>query len=102
MATEEKPNQGGMDKPEPGKGFAIQIDRVQYTVLEEKLTGAGLRRVPPTPIPPERDLFEIIPGHPDKKVKDEDTIVIRDGLRFFTAPNTINPGAGQWMTETSP
>ena len=102
MTMEEKPNQDGLDKPELGKGFTIQIDRVQYIVFEEKITGVDLRRVPPTPIPPERDLFEIIPGHPDEKVKDEATIVIRDGLRFFTAPNTINPGAGYWTTEPSP
>ena len=102
MTTGENPGQDGLDKPESDKGFTIQIDRIQYIVFEEKLTGAGLRRVPPTPIPPERDLFEIIPGHPDGKVKDEDTIEIRDGLRFFTAPNTINPGTGYWATEPSP
>ena len=101
MTMKDQPNQDGLDKPEPGKGFTIYIGRVQYTVFEEKLTGADLRRVPPTPIPPERDLFEIIPGHPDEKIKDEDTVEIRDGLRFFTAPNTINPGAGQWTTEAS-
>ena len=102
MTTEEKPNQDGLDKPEPDKVFNIQIDRVQYQLTENRLTGADLRRVPPTPIPPERDLFEIIPGHPDRKIEDDDRIEIRDGLRFFTAPNTINPGAGQWTTEPSP
>ena len=102
MTTEEKPNQDGLDKPEPDKVFNIQIDRVQYQLTENRLTGADLRRVPPTPIPPERDLFEIIPGHPDRKIEDDDRIEIRDGLRFFTAPNTINPGAGYWTTEPSP
>ena len=102
MTTEEKPNQYGLDKPEPDKVFNIQIDRVQYQLMENRLTGADLRRVPPTPVPPERDLFEIIPGHPDRKIEDDDRIEIRDGLRFFTAPNTINPGAGCWTTEPSP
>ena len=105
MTTEERPNQDGLDKPEPDKVFTIQIDRVEYKVSDEKLTGAMLRRVPPTPIPPERDIFQVIPGHPDKKVKDDDTIEIHDGLRFFTAPNTINPGiylAGLWTAEPSP
>ena len=81
----------GSKKPEP-KIFHIQIDRTQYEVSNEKLTGAELRRVPPTPIPSERDLFLIVPGHPDLKIKDDDTIEIQDGLRFFTAPSTINPG----------
>ena len=101
MTMEEKPNQDGLDKPEPDKVFNIQIDRAQYQLTENRLTGADLRRVPPTPIPPERDIFEIIPGHPDRKIEDDDRIEIRDGLRFFTAPNTINPGAGYWTTEPS-
>ena len=87
-----KPDDGGSEKPDPDKTFEIQIDRVLYKLTENRLTGADLRRVPEPPIPPERDLFEIIPGHPDRKVEDDDRIVIRDGLRFFTVPNTINPG----------
>ena len=81
------------DKDNPGqKVFTIQIDRTQYEWSDEKINGAQLRRLPPTPIPPERDLFQVIPGHPDRKIKDDDTIEVHDGLRFFTAPNTINPG----------
>ena len=53
------------DKDNPGqKVFTIQIDRTQYEWSEEKIDGAQLRRLPPTPIPPERDLFQVIPGHP--------------------------------------
>jgi hypothetical protein len=44
------------------KGFHIKIDRVEYRVGEEELTGAQLRQLPKPPIGPERDLFEIIPG----------------------------------------
>ena len=83
----------------PGKGtpenkvFIIQIDREQYKWADEKISEAQLRLLPPTPIPPERDLFQVVPGHPDRQIKDDDTIEVYDGLRFFTAPNTINPGA---------
>ena len=81
------------DKNKPGqKGFIIQIDRTKYEWSDEEISGAQLRCLPPTPIPTERDLFQVIPGHPDRKIKDEDTIKVYDGLRFFTAPNTINPG----------
>ena len=81
------------DKDSPGhKVVTIQIDRTEYEWPEEKISGAQLRRLPPTPIPPERDLFQVIPGHPDLKIKDDDTVEVHDGLRFFTAPNTINPG----------
>ena len=78
-------------KPDP-KGFRIRIDRTEYTVTQEKLSGAELRRVPVTPIPPDRDLYLVVPGHDDLKIKDDDTVEMSDGLRFFTAPNTINPG----------
>jgi hypothetical protein len=71
--------------------FHIQIDRTQYEVLEAEMTGAQLRQVPPTPIPPERDLFEVVPGR-DRKIDDATVVEIRNGLRFFTAPGTINPG----------
>jgi len=72
--------------------FQIQIDRVHYTVTKEVMTGAELRRVPTTPIGPERDLFEVVPGAPDLKIGDSDKVEIRDGERFFTAPAHINPG----------
>ena len=84
------------DKDKPGlKVFTIRIDRTQYDWTDEKISGAQLRCLPPTPIPPDRDLFQVVPGHPDLKIKDDDTVEVHDGLRFFTAPNTINPGANR-------
>jgi hypothetical protein len=82
---------GASDKPHP-QTFHIQIDREHYEVEDAEMTGAQLRQVPPKAIPPERDLFEVVPGHPDRKIGDGDIVQIRNGLRFFTAPATINPG----------
>ena len=81
--------------------FHIQIDRVHYTVTQREMTGAELRRVPPTPIGPDRDLFEVIPGGPDRKIEDNEVVKIRDGERFFTAPAHINPGkrANNWAED---
>jgi hypothetical protein len=73
--------------------FQIQIDRVHYTVHKDTMTGAELRAVPETPIGVDRDLFEVVPGHPDRKIADGDTVEITNGKRFFTAPSHINPGA---------
>ena len=73
--------------------YVIQIDRKHYHVEQEEMTGAELRKVPEAPIGPERDLFEVVPGEPDKKVENEDKVQIRNGKRFFTAPAHINPGA---------
>lgn len=72
--------------------FQIQIDRVHYEVTQPEMTGADLRRVPDPDIGPERDLFEVIPGQPDRKLADTDVVEIRNGKRFFTAPGQINPG----------
>jgi len=90
MPNDDKPGHGGgHGHPET---FNIQIDREHYKVTQAQMTGAELRQVPPTPIPPERDLFEVVPGHPDRKIENDDPVEIRNGLRFFTAPGTINPG----------
>jgi len=72
--------------------FKIKIDREQYEVDQERMTGAQLRRVPPTPIPPDRDLYEVRPGQDDELIADDEVVMIRNGLRFFTAPGQINPG----------
>jgi hypothetical protein len=90
MPDEHKPD-ATQDRPHP-QVFHIQIDREHYDVASAKMTGAQLRQVPPTPIPPQRDLFEVVPGHPDRKIENDDIVEIRNGLRFFTAPGTINPG----------
>jgi len=82
-----------VQKGGPKEKFQIQIDRVHYEVHQARMTGTELRRVPATPIGPDRDLFEVVPGNPDRKVEDEDPVEIRNGKRFFTAPATINPGA---------
>lgn len=97
MANAHKPDAGN-DKPH-SPVFHIQIDREHYEVTETEMSGAQLRQVPPTPIPPERDLFEVVPGHPDRKIENDDVVEIRNGLRFFTAPGTINPGHGATATE---
>ena len=72
--------------------FHIQIDRVHYTVTQSDMTGEQLRHVPPTPIGPDRDLFEVVPGGTDLKIGNDDVVKIHDGERFFTAPAQINPG----------
>ena len=80
----------------PGRtDYHIKIDRERYVVTERELTGEQLRQLPDPPIPEDRDLFLIVPGHPDDKIEDDQKVEIRDGLRFFTAPGTINPGANQ-------
>jgi hypothetical protein len=84
--------QGDHPEPPPHK-FNIQIDRAHYEVTKSQMTGLELRQVPPTPIGPDRDLFEVVPGGTDVKIADTDIVEIRNGKRFFTAPAQINPGS---------
>ena len=93
----EKVEQGGPKEPrepeEKDRTFEIKIDRTQFKVSEPVLTGAQLRQLPNPPIGPDRDLFEVVPGGSDKKITDNEPVKMRNGLRFFTAPAQINPGA---------
>ena len=72
--------------------FKIQIDREHYTVTLKHMTGLQLRALLTPPLGSERDLFEVREGT-DKKIGDEEVVEIRNGLRFFSAPAQINPGA---------
>ncbi|HEY3814546.1 MAG TPA: multiubiquitin domain-containing protein [Caulobacteraceae bacterium] len=75
--------------------FTIKIDRTLYKVHEPVLTGQQLRDLVDPPIGADRDLFEVVPGGSDKKIANDEPVEMRDGLRFFTAPAQINPGAAE-------
>jgi hypothetical protein len=92
MASIERIVMSEHEAAKPSETFEIQIDRTHYKVHRERMTGLELRHVPPTPIGPDRDLFEVVPGGSDRKIADETVVDIRNGLRFFTAPAQINPG----------
>ena len=82
--------------PRPG-GLTIRIDRKEYRVSRNllkdgKMTGAQIRRLADPDIGEDRDLFEVVPGGSDRKIGSDDEVVIRNGLRFFSAPAQINPG----------
>jgi hypothetical protein len=77
------------------QGITIRIDRVDYEVFHRKMTGAQLRTVPSPDVPADRDLWRDVPDKRDVKVQDEDVVRLKEGMRFFTAPGRINPGATQ-------
>jgi hypothetical protein len=83
---------GGEAKPTPPH-VNIQLDREHYTVSTQYLNGVELRSLASPAVPPERDLFEVVPGGADRKIGNEDVVQLRSGLRFFTTPAQINPGA---------
>jgi len=72
--------------------FLIHIDKAEYRVDGPTITGAKLRAVPPTPIGPEFDLYEEVPGGEDVLIREDMVVHLRSGMHFFTAPANINPG----------
>ena len=86
---DEKPDREGKKPP---REFNIRIDREHFKVAAPHMMGAELRTLPTPDIGPDRDLFEVVPGGSDRKIEQTDSIPMRDGLRFFTAPAQINPG----------
>ncbi|MGA2035714.1 MAG: multiubiquitin domain-containing protein [Thermoguttaceae bacterium] len=84
---------GGDDNSGPDHSVTIKIDRETFQVRQEEMTGQALRLLPKPPIGPDRDLFEVVPGGSDKKIENETVVKLKDGMRFFTAPAQINPGA---------
>jgi hypothetical protein len=73
--------------------FKIQIDRVHYETANAEMTGTQLRHLPDPPIGADRDLFEVVPGHTDRKIADDERVALSNGMRFFSAPAHINPGS---------
>lgn len=81
------------DHGRPERRFEIQIDREHFEVEQPTLTGAQLRHLPKPPIGADRDLYEVRPGEEDLLIQEGQAVEMRNGLRFFTAPAHINPGA---------
>lgn len=71
----------------------IKIDKETFHVEAETMTGQELRALPNPAIGAERDLFLVVPGPAeDILVGSDQSIELKDGMHFFTAPSTINPG----------
>ena len=90
----------------PPSPLHIRLDRQDFEVSpadlhDGTLTGQQIRELATPPIAPDRDLFEIVPGGSDQKIGDEDTVTIRDHIRFFSAPRNINPGIARGSAGTA-
>jgi hypothetical protein len=94
--NEHSDHSGGGAADEAGQGHdrvTIHIDKDMFQVDQKVMTGTELRALPTPPIGPDRDLFEVVPGPADDLlIGDEQPVDLKDGMHFFTAPSTINPG----------
>ena len=93
-ATVGKENRSADPTGFPGE-VRIKIDRNDRAVPPDllkggTLTGSEIRHV--GQVGPDRDLFEVVPGGSDRKIENDEAVETRNGMRFFTAPQRINPG----------
>lgn len=88
--TDKKPE----DKADkPPKEIHITIDRQKFALPEQSLTGATLRELAEPDVGPDRDLFlESGADEEDVLIGAADEVHLRNGMHFFTAPASIQPG----------
>lgn len=73
--------------------FVIHIEDNEYKITQKELTGSQIRAVAKPPIGPERDLILEVPGSgDDRRIKDSESVTMKNGLHFYSAPKDINPG----------
>ncbi|MEV6973243.1 multiubiquitin domain-containing protein [Kitasatospora sp. NPDC093806] len=75
--------------PQP---LTIFIDRHPYEVTRKRMTGQEIRALPTPPVSDDRDLWLDVVDQHDRKIAADEVVRLRDGMRFFTAPGSINPG----------
>ena len=76
------------------KRITIHIDRAEFKVTAESMTGAELRDLPTPAIGQDRDLYLEVPGPGDDQlIGDADVVKLKDGMHFFTTPRVITPGS---------
>ena len=74
--------------------ITIHIDQKRYEAPKTPMTGAEIRTLARPPIGPDRDLWLVVPGPADdERIADGQSVKLRNGMHFYSAPTTINPGA---------
>ncbi len=78
---------------EKDHGIPIQIDNKKYTAPKTPMSGAELRVLANPDVGQDRDLWLTVPGPADDRlINDHDSVELKPGMHFYTAPRTINPG----------
>lgn len=79
--------------PKPSIHITIAVDGREYHIDRDQLTGAELRAVITPPIGADFSLYlEIHGSGDDRLIQDTETVPLKSGMHFFSAPSTIAPG----------
>jgi hypothetical protein len=82
------PDSTGKDK---GKGVEIHIDNKSYKAPKNPMTGAELKQL--GGVAGGYDLWQKVPGEDDKLINDGESVQLKNGEHFYSAPSSLNPGA---------
>lgn len=86
------PNNGHSNH-DSSHGIPIFIDRKPFKAPKTPMTGAELRALPEPDVASDRDLWLEIPGPgDDDRIDTTESVDLKPGMHFYTAPSTINPG----------
>lgn len=83
------------EQPDPSPPeFEIEINNRRFRVRSRELTGAELRAMTTPAIGLDFDLVQISfgPDEDDVLVRDDQTVDLENGSRFFSSPKTILAG----------
>jgi Multiubiquitin len=83
-----------LTKAEPkdkDRDVAIHIDNKPYKTSKNPMTGAELKQL--GGIAGNYDLWQKVPGGDDKLIKDGDSVQLKNGDHFYSAPSSLNPGS---------
>jgi len=76
----------------PKSDTVIHIDKKQYKVEEEALSGAQLRALPATDIASNYELVLQVPGGDDRQIADDELVPLKNGMHFFSVPKNLDAG----------
>lgn len=76
----------------PKETIVIVIDNKKYRAPAAVLTGDELRKLADPDIGVGFDLWQEVPGGEDNLVEGSERVKLRNGMSFYSANSTINPG----------
>jgi hypothetical protein len=72
-------------------GVEIHIDNKGYKAPKNPMTGTELKQL--GGISGGYDLWQKVPGTDDKLINDGESVQLKNGMHFYSAPSSLNPGA---------
>ncbi len=78
-------NKLGENKP-----VEIHIDDKAYKAPKNPMIGHELKEL--GNVPANYDLWKKVPGKDDDRIKDNQSVQLKNGDHFYSAPSSLNPG----------